>query len=131
MRVLILLLFLFPQLPVGGPTQVQDPAYPLRVRILERNGSRSAYGLRMWGRANITVPQEQGFDYQSDCDTLFMVSHGDEVYSARWKKPDKELEMLVSKMGTGKSEKCTVKADLKPFVYYYDKGVIQTKPMAQ
>src|SRR5579862_8181434 len=131
MRVLILLLFLFPQLPVGGPTQVQDPAYPLRVRILERNGSRSSYGMRMWGRANITVPQEQGFDYESDCSMVFMVSHGDEVYSARWKKQDKELEMLVSKMGTGKSEKCTVKADLKPFVYYYDKGVIQTRPIAQ
>ena len=70
MRVLILLLFLFPQLPVGGPTQVQYPAYPLRVQILERNGSRSAYRKRMWGRANITVPREQGFDYESGCPKL-------------------------------------------------------------
>jgi hypothetical protein len=60
-----------------------------------------------------------------------MVSHGDEVYSARWKKPNTELEMLVSKMGTGKSEKCTVKADLKPFVYYWDANhLIQTRPLA-
>jgi hypothetical protein len=130
MRALILLLLVaFPQVPVGGPTQVQDPAYPLKVRILERNTSRSAYGMRMWGRADLTLPQEQGFDYESDCSMLFMVSHGDELYSARWKKQDKELEMLVSKMGTGKSEKCTVKADLKPYIYYWDKGIMQTKPM--
>jgi hypothetical protein len=126
---MLLFLLAFPQVPVGGPTQVEDPAYPLKVRILERNTSRSAYGMRMWGRANLTLPQEQGFDYESECSMLFMVSHGDELYSARWKKQDKELEMLVSKMGTGKSEKCTVKADLKPYIYYGDKGIMQTKPM--
>lgn len=134
MRALMLLAILaFPQqLPVGGPTQVQDPAYPLKVRILGRNTSRSSYGIRVWGRADLVVPQEQGFDYESDCGTLFMVSYGDEFYSARWKKQDKELEMLVSKMGTGKSEKCTVKADLKPFIYYWDSNhLMQTKPMTK
>ena|ERR1700722_4758348 len=132
MRALLLLLILtMPQLPVGGPTEVQDPAYPLKVRILERNTSRTAFDLRMWGRGDLTAPQEQGFDYQADCSMLFMVSHGDELYSARWKKQDKELEMLVSKMSTGKSEKCTVKVDLKQYVYYWDKGVMQTRPMAK
>jgi hypothetical protein len=122
-----------PQLTVGGPTQVQDPAYPLRVRVLGRNSSRSGYGaMRVWGRADLVVPQEQGFDYESDCNVLFMVSYGDELYSARWKKQDKELEMLVSKMGTGKSEKCTVKADLKPYVYFWDSNhLMQTKPLAK
>jgi len=54
----------------------------------------------MWGRADIVAPQRQGFDYESECDEVFMVSHGDEVYSARWKKQDQQLEMLVSKMGS-------------------------------
>jgi hypothetical protein len=123
------LLLLF-QVQVGGPTEVQDPNYPLRVRILERNTSRGMNGMRVWGRADLEAPQEQGFDYESDCDTLFMVSHGDELYSAKWKKQDKEMEMLVSKMGTGKSSKCTVKADLKSYVYERQNGVISTKPMA-
>lgn len=88
--------------------------------------------MRVWGRADLVDgTQEQGFDYESTCDMLFMVSHGDELYSARWKKPDKELEMLLSKMGTGKSDKCSVKADLKPYVYYWEKGVIQTRPLQQ
>ncbi len=92
------------QVNVGGPTDVRDPAYPLRVRILTRNASRTSYGaMRMWGRADLFLDQqEQGFDYESTCDELLMVTHGDERYSARWKKQDKELEMLLSKVGTGK-----------------------------
>ena len=58
-----------------------------------------------------------------------MVSHGDEVYSARWKKQDQQLEMLVSKMGSGKSDRCVLKVDLKPYVYEYENGVIVTKPV--
>ena len=38
--------------------------------------------------------------------------------------------MLVSRMGAGKSYKCSVKADLKPFVYEYEDSQIVTKPMA-
>ncbi len=124
------------QVNVGGPTDVQDPAYPLRVRILTRNASRTSYGaMRMWGRADLFLDQqEQGFDYESTCDELLMVTHGDERYSARWKKQDKELEMLVSKVGTGKANKCVVKADLQRFVYEYERGTsgpVVTKPMVK
>jgi hypothetical protein len=59
-----------------------------------------------------------------------MVTHGDERYSARWKKQDKELEFLVSKIGTGKAQKCTVKADLHQFVYEFQNGAVVTKPLA-
>jgi hypothetical protein len=86
----------------------------------------------MWGRADLfSGQQEQGVDYQSDCNEVFMVSHGEEQYSARWKKQDKELEMLVSRMGTGKSNKCVLKADVKPYVYEFERGVIVTKPIAK
>lgn len=125
---------LFAQVEVGGPTQTQDPAYPLRVRILQRNWSRGSYGQRMWGRGDvINGQQEQGFDYESTCDERFMVSHGEEEYSARWKKPNEQLEMLVSRMGTGKSDKCVLKADLKDYVYTHKggaaDGAIVTRPM--
>lgn len=131
MRLILPVLLVLAQ-AIGGPTQVQDPSYPLRVRILERNIARRAGEIvRMWGRADLVDAQEQGFDFDSDCSDLFMVSHGDELYSARWKKQDKELEMLLSKIGTGKSSKCTLKADLKPFVYVIQDGVIVTRPMTK
>jgi hypothetical protein len=122
------------QVSVGGPTQVQNPAYPLRVRILTRNTNRGPYGLRMWGRADLFGLQEQGFDYESTCSEVLMVTHGDERYSARWKKQDKELEMLVSRVGTGKSDKCIVKADVQQFVYEHENGTsgaIVTRPIAK
>jgi len=122
------------QVNVGGPTEVQDPAYPLRVRILTRNGSRGPYGIRMWGRADLFGQQEQGFDYETTCDEVLMVTHGDERYSARWKKQDKELEMLVSRVGTGKANKCVLKADLQQFVYEFERGTsgpVVTKPLAK
>ena len=42
--------------------------------------------------------------------------------------------MLVSRVGTGKSEKCAVKVDLQQFVYEYENGTsgpVVTKPIAQ
>ena len=122
------------QVNVGGPTHVQDPGYPLKVRILTRNASRGQFGIRMWGRADLFGQQEQGFDFESTCSEVLMVTHGDERYSARWKKQDKELEMLVSRVGTGKSDKCVVKADLQQFVYEYENGTsgpIVTKPITK
>lgn len=129
MAFLALILVAFLQIHVGGPTLVPNPQYPIRVRILERNLSRRNGWNNMWGRANIVTPKRQGFDYQSDCGAVFMVNHGAELYSARWKKPDRELEILVSRMGTGKSDKCTLKADLKNFVYVVRNRQISTVPM--
>lgn len=42
--------FALAQVNVGGPTQTQDPAYPLRVRILTRNGSRGPNGFELGPR---------------------------------------------------------------------------------
>jgi hypothetical protein len=55
-------------------------------------------------------------------------------YSARWKKQDKELEILVSRVGTGKSNKCVLKADLQQFIYEHESGTsgpVVTKPLAK
>jgi hypothetical protein len=133
--VLVLAGVAFAQINVGGPVQTQDPAYPLRVRILTRNMSGGQSGLRTWGRADLfggAVP-EQGFEYESTCDEVLMVTHGDERYSARWKKQDRELEMLVSKVGSGKANKCSVKADLQQFIYEFERGAngpVVTKPLS-
>jgi len=127
------LLLAFSQI-VGGPTQIQDPAYPIHVRILGRNLAQSSNGSRtVWGRGDIFEPSEQGFDYQTDCNVQFMASAGDERYSARWKKQDTELEILISRIGTSKTDKCVLKTDLKPYIYDIDtaRHVVITKPMAK
>jgi hypothetical protein len=49
MLYLALLLLRFFQ---SGPTQVQDPNYPIRILIMERNVERHNVYTRMWGRAD-------------------------------------------------------------------------------
>jgi hypothetical protein len=130
MRVLVLVLIALAQMNVGAPMQVQDPAYPLRLRVLSRNSSRGPYGVTTWGRADLYDGQkEQAVDYEADCDEVVMVTSGEERYGARWKKQDKQLEILLSRMGTGKVDRCTIKTDLKPFIYGFDHGEIVTRPM--
>jgi hypothetical protein len=131
---LALILLLFFQLPVGGPTQVNNPDYPLQVQVVQRNQTRQGRVIKAFGRANLfgqAGTPEQGFDYEADCDVILMVSHGPERYSARWKKPGLQLEILYSKIGTGKSNKCTVKTDPKQFIYAVDERnhIIVTRPL--
>jgi len=133
MRMLVTFLLALSQV-IGGPTQVPDPAFPIHVRILGRNVAQSANGTtKIWGRGDIFEPSAQGFDYVTDCSIAFMRSEGEERYSARWKKQDTQLEILVSRIGTGKSDKCVLKTDLKPFIYDVDtvRHIVITKPMTR
>jgi hypothetical protein len=134
MRVLVLLLIAFAQMNVGAPTQGQDPAYPLRLRVLTRNSSGGGgyYNpvVRTWGHADLYDGQkEQAVEYDADCEEVVMATKGPERYSARWKKQDKQIEILLSRIGTGKADRCTVKIDLQPFVYEFDHGEVITRPI--
>ncbi|HEY7792137.1 MAG TPA: hypothetical protein VIC33_16610 [Vicinamibacterales bacterium] len=92
MRLLALVLLLLLQAPIGGPTQVPDPAYPLRIRILQRNTvHHGGFAIRSWGRADfldVAGKPSQGFDDESTCGTLFMVNHGQEAYAANERSKD-------------------------------------------
>ncbi len=77
----------------NGPTGVQDPKFPLRVKILTNPWHHNTLGTHGWGRGDLVFPQRQGFDYTYDCEEPFMVTTGDEVYSARWKKQDKQARI--------------------------------------
>ncbi|MGC1830647.1 MAG: hypothetical protein WA663_09600 [Candidatus Acidiferrales bacterium] len=121
----------YPVVP-NAPTGVQDPKFPLRVKILGTNWTHGPLGTHGWGRGDLVVPQRQGFDYTYDCSQPFMVTTGDEIYSARWKKQDKQLELLVGKIGSdNKAEKCELNVNLQPFVYERRNGGIVTVPLPQ
>jgi hypothetical protein len=124
----------FAQTSTAGPTQKQNANYPLKVLILGKNTTHDPNGgFWVWGSADLfSGPQEQGFDYQSDCNRLFTDSYAAQRYDARWKKLNALLEILVSNAGTGKMEKCELKADLKQVVYEIDparQGHLITKPL--
>lgn len=46
-----------------------------------------------------------------------------------WKKQDERLEILKERIGSGgKTEKCELKVDMKPFIYVRKNGDVIAKP---
>lgn len=107
--------------------------YPLRVHIFQLNAHSqyyrpggSPYGtleaVDGEGRANLFEnSQPQGFDFSYRCGTRIMVSPGFETYMARWKKPGRELEILLPVLGgkPGEMNACDLKVSLKEDTVYY------------
>jgi hypothetical protein len=97
-----------------------NPAdYPLRINIFHHSsyshyygpsGVRSLNGVDGEGRANLFENGEpRGFDFRYICGSRLMNSAGNETFRARWKKPGKELEMLLP-AGAGT---CDLKVEMK------------------
>jgi hypothetical protein len=109
-----------------------NPAdYPLRVHIFQHS-SYSLYAYRSLnevdgeGRANLYENGEpHGFDFRYNCGNRLMNSAGYETYPARWKKPGKELEILLPADGGT----CNFKVDIKPnLVYRRHNGSLSEEP---
>lgn len=112
-----------------------NPAdYPLRVHIFQHNSvshyyDRSLETVDGEGRANLFENGEpHAFDFRYHCDNRLMNSIGYETYLARWKKPGKEMELLLPAMGGV----CNFKVDVKEnVVYRKHKGLVSEVSAAE
>jgi hypothetical protein len=109
--------------------------YPLRVHIFQVTQRSHYYRESMdfadgEGRANLFENGEaRGFDFNFRCGTRLMTSPGYETYAARWKKPGKELALLLPVMGRpGSASSCELKVELKPGAYYRHNGALEEEP---
>ena len=112
--------------------------YPLRVHIFSHNsvshywgpgGARSLDEVDGEGRANLFENGEpRGFDFRYNCGNRLMNSMGYETYPARWKKPGKELQILLPADGGA----CDFKVEVKPdVVYRRHNGNLEEQPAAK
>jgi hypothetical protein len=112
--------------------------YPLRVHIVQ-NSNRTHYHAREVdfvdgnGRADLYENgQPRGFDYGFRCGDRVLVSTGYETYPARWKKADRELEILQPVMGKpGTWQTCDLNVDMKDMVYVRHNGLVDEEPPAK
>jgi hypothetical protein len=116
----------------GGRT-VAD--YPLRVHIYEHSGHsyywhQSLDAVDGEGRANLFENgTPRGFDFGYRCADRLRSSPGYETYPARWKKPGKDLEILLPEFGKpGAMEVCELKVDMKDTAYYKHNGLLNEEP---
>lgn len=103
----------------------KNPAdYPLRIHIFshsETNFYRREYmdETKGDGRANLFEnSMAHGVDYTFECDQKVKSSFGYETYPAKWKKPGKQLLVLLPVFGkTGDYFTCVLNTDVKDFAY--------------
>lgn len=122
-----------------------NPAdYPLRVHIVFRNsvlhyhglggGSSSLEGVDGMGGANLFENGEpRGFDFTYQCDQPLTPEPGFETFMARWKKPDRVIEILMPVIGgkPGQMNSCDLKVTLKPGTAYFRRnGGVAEEPAA-
>ncbi len=130
--VLILTLFvasgLSAQRPYDTPRvawSTPNPDYPLRVRVLSSDRHQERHsGLdytNSYGSANILGSPNVGLDYTSTCGGGFLRNaESGESYQGKWKKQDREIEILVVETGQNRPEKCKIDVTLKPAPYSKD-----------
>ena len=121
---------------LAGKTSAAD--YPLRVHIFSYNGHSHYYdrSLEMVdgeGRANLFENSEpRGFDFSYRCAARLMVSPGYETYMARWKKPGREIEILLPVFGKpGAADGCVLQVLVKDTAYTRHNGLIGEEPAAE
>jgi len=124
---------------------IPNPAdYPLRVHIFQFNSYSHYYRGGAYlssldavdgeGRANLYEgSQPHAFDFSYSCSRRLMASPGFETYLARWKKPGRELEILLPVLGgkPGEMNGCDLKVNLKPdSAYFRHNGLTGEEPAA-
>ena len=104
--------------------------FPLRVHIFGHNGvshyyNRSLDAVDGEGRGNLYENgQPRGFDFGYRCGERLRNSVGFETYIARWKKPGRELEILLPVLGgkPGQMDSCELEVTMKDGAYYMHNG---------
>jgi hypothetical protein len=117
----------------------KNPAdYPLRLHIFGRNQTtfyhwRSEDEAKGDGRADLYENGEaRGVDFNYECGYELRTSFGYETYPARWKKPGRELVVLLPVFGqSGQFFTCNFNTDVKDFAYAATKNGLRSEPVAQ
>jgi hypothetical protein len=120
---------------VAGSVSTAD--FPLRVHIFQVTQRSHYYRGQVdfvdgEGRANLFENSEaRGFDYSFRCGRRLMTSPGFETLFARWKKPGRELELLLPVMGKpSAANSCSLKVEMKNSAYYRHNGGLDEEPVA-
>lgn len=127
----------FATLAAGALAKSNPADFPLRVHVYGASGT-SFYQNRMLdqvqgeGRANLFEnSQPQAFDFSYQCSMRPLASAGMETYMARWKKPGREMQILLPIMGGKPGDKatCELKVILKPdSAYVRHNGLLAEEP---
>jgi hypothetical protein len=103
-------------------------AYTLRVHIFKSDFQQSGSFGSGSGLANLIDGQSvHGIEFSYQCDTRFMESVGNQAYAAKWKKPEKTIEIVGAAVGNANHlNTCEFKITMHDFVYDMQYGTLTT-----
>jgi hypothetical protein len=113
-----------------------NPAdYPLRIRVYSKDQTtfysrREVEEAKGDGRANLFEGDEvHGIDFNYSCSEKLKASFGYETYLAKWKKPGRELTVLLPMMGKANTyNTCDLNVAPRDTVYVRQNGRMSEEP---
>lgn len=90
------------------PASLDNPRYPVRVRLLFQNSHFTGYGFKGTVDGRILSPQGNAVSFRYNCGRTFSTQNSP-TYPARWLKPNK-LQILMGDPDSDRTQKCTLSA---------------------
>lgn len=117
-----------------SPAFAKPHDYPMQVQVINSHW----HGRRGWsngfGHANLFAnepgrPPKQGMDFNFSCSQPIRHTFMPDTYRARWGKNQYEVVVLLPVLGTDKGSECTMKIEMRNFVYQGGRGGLHTLPL--
>jgi len=90
--------------PLYTAASKPDPRFPLRIKVMFLDKKCAWWRCEYFGHADLMAAQPEGIDFAYKCGLTFNSGY----YQARWKEPDKKIELLLTNNGGHSVAKCTV-----------------------
>jgi hypothetical protein len=110
-----------PTILTDVPATTPNKDYPLKLHFLDGEAGVSGFSSVGVGSGNLLGEHSVGFDYTYKCDQGFEQTPDPEAfYQGKWKKQDKEIEILTKEPFSDKTHKCKLDVGMRTAPYTDD-----------
>jgi hypothetical protein len=111
----------------ASPIFAKSHDYPMRLQVIHsrwhgRHGWANGYGHGNLITNQPGQPPKQGMDFEYSCSTPVRHTFAPDTYPARYGKNNLEVVVLLPELGSDKGKECTLKIEMKDFVYQGGRG---------
>ncbi|MGC1873123.1 MAG: hypothetical protein WA700_19370 [Acidobacteriaceae bacterium] len=109
------------------PIAAKSHDYPMRLQVIHSRWHGRHGWIEGFGHGNLMTgqpgaPPKQGMDFEYSCSTPVRHTFAPDTYPARYGKNNLEVVVLLPEMGSTNQKECTLKIEMKDFVYQGGRG---------
>lgn len=106
----------------ASPISAKTHDYPMRLQVIHSRWHGRHGWIEGYGHGNLITgqpgaPPKQGMDFEYSCSTPVRHTFAPDTYPARYGKNNLEVVVLLPELGTDKGKECTLKIEMKDFIY--------------